>query len=163
MYRVRSSGEVKSQGEIRKLFPNKSLPRIFTEAVCDQLGIDLVLDSPAPEITRYQTADRSGVTQDINGNWVWAWVVGPIFTEYTDAENITHSVEDQEARYKQSIDDAKAIEVREERSKRLAETDWRFRSDMNPSQNWVDYCQALRDIPEQEGFPWDVVWPEQPE
>jgi hypothetical protein len=48
MYRVRSSGEVKSQGEIRKLFPNTSLPRVWNEAVCNQLGIDPVLESPAP-------------------------------------------------------------------------------------------------------------------
>jgi hypothetical protein len=42
------------------------------------------------------------------------------------------------------------------------ETDWRFRSDLSPSQEWIDYCQALRDIPQQEGFPFDVQWPISP-
>lgn len=27
---------------------------------------------------------------------------------------------------------------------------------------WSDYREALRDIPEQEGFPWEVEWPERP-
>lgn len=56
----------------------------------------------------------------------------------------------------------KADEVRAQRNKLLADTDWRFRSDMTPSQDWIDYCQALRDIPSQEGFPENVTWPEQP-
>lgn len=52
--------------------------------------------------------------------------------------------------------------IRTERNRRLAETDWRFRSDMNPSQDWVDYCQSLRDITQQTGFPSNVVWPVAP-
>jgi len=59
-------------------------------------------------------------------------------------------------------DEEVAGQVRAERNKRLAETDWRFRSDMNPSQEWKDYCQALRDVTSQEGFPWTVEWPTQP-
>ena len=53
----------------------------------------------------------------------------------------------------------KADEVRTQRNKLLVDTDWRFRSDMTPSQDWIDYCQALRDIPLQEGFPENVTWP----
>jgi hypothetical protein len=55
-----------------------------------------------------------------------------------------------------------AAEVRAERGRRLSETDWRFRSDLTPSQAWVDYCQALRDITAQETFPQSVVWPTEP-
>lgn len=56
-----------------------------------------------------------------------------------------------------------AAQVRAERNTKLAETDWRFRSDMTPSQQWIDYCQALRDVTAQPGFPWSVQWPTQPE
>lgn len=63
-----------------------------------------------------------------------------------------------------AIDTAnKASQMRAQRNQLLAETDWRFRSDMNPSQAWIDYCQALRDLTNQPGFPWDVQWPTQPE
>lgn len=58
--------------------------------------------------------------------------------------------------------DAMASDVRAERNKRLAETDWRFRVDMTPSQEWIDYCQALRDLTQQEGFPLSVEWPTEP-
>ena len=37
--------------------------------------------------------------------------------------------------------------LRVERDRLIALTDWRFRSDLNPSQAWIDYCQALRDLP----------------
>ena len=57
----------------------------------------------------------------------------------------------------------KAAEIRNQRDMLLTETDWRFRSDMNPSQEWINYCQALRDIPQQEGFPWEVIFPTKPE
>ena len=38
--------------------------------------------------------------------------------------------------------------LREERNQKLQETDWRFRSDLTPTQEWIDYCQALRDLPD---------------
>lgn len=57
---------------------------------------------------------------------------------------------------------SKAAVVRAERNGRLSATDWRFRSDMTPSQDWIDYCQALRDITKQDGFPFEVIWPVAP-
>ena len=38
-------------------------------------------------------------------------------------------------------------ELREERNRRIALTDWRFRSDLTPRQDWYEYCQTLRDLP----------------
>jgi hypothetical protein len=55
-----------------------------------------------------------------------------------------------------------ADKVRTKRNALLSETDWRFRSDLTPSQEWKDYCQALRDITAQEGFPWTITWPDVP-
>lgn len=31
-----------------------------------------------------------------------------------------------------------------------------------PPQNLADYKQALRDVPEQQGFPTDIIWPQRP-
>ena len=146
MYRIRSSGEVKSQGEIRKMYANTSFPAVWDSAVCEELGIDPILESPRPAVTRYQEANTSGVEQDANGNWVWVWVVTDVSEERRN-----------------SIDANQAASVRDKRNILLSETDWRFRSDLNPSQAWIDYCQALRDIPSQAGFPWDVQWPVKPE
>lgn len=56
-----------------------------------------------------------------------------------------------------------ANKIRSERNQKLKETDWRFRSDLTPSQAWIDYCQNLRDIPSQTGFPSNITWPTPPE
>jgi hypothetical protein len=59
--------------------------------------------------------------------------------------------------------DAAASEVRAQRDKLLKETDWTQVNDTPlPAESvaaYADYRQALRDIPQQNGFPYDVVWP----
>jgi Phage tail assembly chaperone protein len=61
---------------------------------------------------------------------------------------------------------AAAAAVREERNRLLTETDWvvikAFETNTNIPGAWEVYRQALRDVPQQAGFPWDVVWPTQP-
>ena len=69
------------------------------------------------------------------------------------------------------LDSAEPLKLlREERNKRLQETDWRFRSDLTPSQEWIDYSQALRDLPstaspklDEQGNLTNVTWPTKPE
>ena len=84
-YRIRSTGEVKTQGQIRSDNPNTSLPKVWTETTCDGLGIDPVLASPQPEPSGdYKVVVRDGVEQDDNGNWVYAWTERDMFTEYEE-------------------------------------------------------------------------------
>ena len=59
--------------------------------------------------------------------------------------------------------------LRMERDRLIAQTDWRFRSDLSPSQAWIDYCQALRDLPatatpslDENGNLTNVTWPTPP-
>ena len=93
-YRIRSTGEVKTQGQIRSDHPNTSLPKVWTSATCDGLGIDPVLPSPQPAPSDdYKVVVRDGVEQDANSNWVYAWTERDMFTEYeeevTDEEGVT--------------------------------------------------------------------------
>ena len=84
-YRIRSTGEVKTQGQIRSDHPNTSLPKVWTEATCDSLGIDPVLPSPQPAPSGdYKVVVRDGVEQDDNGNWVYAWTERDMFVEYEE-------------------------------------------------------------------------------
>ena len=84
-YRIKSTGEVKTQGQIRRDNPNTSLPKVWTEATCDGLGIDPVLTSPQPAPSGdYKVVVRNGVVQDANNNWVYAWTERDMFTEYTE-------------------------------------------------------------------------------
>ena len=39
--------------------------------------------------------------------------------------------------------------IKLERKQELDNTDWRFMSDQTPSQEWIDYRQFLRDLPQQ--------------
>ena len=59
-----------------------------------------------------------------------------------------------------------AESVRLERNKLLFECDWRVMKALESGAvvdlNWALYRQALRDIPSQPGFPWDIIWPETP-
>lgn len=58
----------------------------------------------------------------------------------------------------------KAAQVRAERDRKLAESDWTQGKDIPDSISapWAVYRQELRDITKQAGFPWEVVWPQEP-
>lgn len=52
--------------------------------------------------------------------------------------------------------------VRLERNRRLAETDWWVLPDRTPTQEQLDYRQALRDITNNFDPQVEVVWPTKP-
>ena len=161
MYRLKSTGEIKSQGEIRGMYPNTSFPSQWSAELVANLELDPILESPAPAVTRYQAAYKDGVEQDAKGNWVWKWSIGPVF-----ADNEEATAAEQQAAYIARIDGDQATAVRADRDQRLAECDWMvvkaYETNSNVPAVWEIYRQALRDIPAQAGFPWDVTWPEKP-
>lgn len=60
----------------------------------------------------------------------------------------------------------KARDVRADRAAALSQCDWTQVPDApltaEQKQAWLDYRQALRNIPTQPGFPWDTQWPSKP-
>ena len=55
-------------------------------------------------------------------------------------------------------------QIRHYRNQLLATSDWTQIADAPVDQSaWATYRQALRDVPEQEGFPENVIWPTPPE
>jgi hypothetical protein len=150
MYRVRSTGEVLSQGQVRSIYPNTSFPKTWTPELVEELGLDPVFETPAPTTMVYQTAFKDGVEQDAKGNWVWKWTMSEL---------------DAEAKAAKDAEAAKA--VRAKRDNLIAETDWLVIKNLELNQNvpgkWEVYRQDLRDIPQQAGFPHNVTWPVKPE
>ena len=81
------------------------------------------------------------------------------------------SKQDVEAKYQEILNQEPMRLLREERDRLIALTDWRFRSDLSPSQAWIDYSQALRDLPanspnvalDENGNLTGVTWPTPPE
>ena len=167
-YRHRISGQVKTQGEWRAANRNVSLPRVWNANVLDALELDAVLASPKPDAGPYQTAARDGVEQDALGNWVERWVVRDMFSDYTDAQGVTHTKAEQEAAYQAGLDATAAKSVRDQRDRLLAECDWivimHTERGTNIPAEWELYRQALRDITLHVNFPHlaEDDWPAKP-
>jgi hypothetical protein len=80
---------------------------------------------------------------------------------FTPEEELARDAE--EAAWAASANDRAAAEYRVQRDTLLASSDWTQVYDAPVDQEaWAAYRQALRDIPQQEGFPATVVWPTQP-
>ena len=167
-YRNRSTGEVNTQGEIRRSMPNTSLPRVWTASICDSLGIDPVLAAPAPTPSgEYKSVGRNGVVQDANGNWVQAYVERDMFADYVDDDGVTVTKASQEEAYTATKNAEAALAVRNTRDGLIASCDWMaikaFEAGTTVATEWATYRQALRDVSAQAGFPNDITWPTQPE
>jgi hypothetical protein len=139
---------------------------VTTEEILDSLGADVVFEGPqATGGTVYQYSQADGVEQ-LDGKWYTKYVLGPVFTDTTDAEGNVTTAADNEAEYKAMKDAEQAKSVRATRDSKLAETDWvviKATETGTPVPEAIALeRQALRDITEQAGFPWTVQWPTQP-
>jgi hypothetical protein len=159
--RIRQTGAVMYESEFRAHQQANGGPAwaATTEEILNSLGADVVFEGPqATGGTVYQFSMPAGVEQ-IEGKWYTKHILGPVFTdgETTAAE--------QEAEYKAAKDAEQAKSVRAARIEKLKDSDWTQGKDIpdNVSSTWAAYRQALRDVPAQAGFPWEVTWPTQPE
>jgi hypothetical protein len=135
--RIKETGAVVLQSELRSLYPNVSGP-------LDDL-YDVVFEGPQAQPSRYQIAFRDGVEQ-ADGKW---------YTKYSVADMGAEAIAAKDA------EQAKA--VRQQRTDKLKDSDWTQLAD-SPADDlaWATYRQALRDITSQAGFPWTINWPVAP-
>ena len=162
--RVRETGAVMFESEFRALHPNTSLPTLLTSDILDEFGADPVLEGPqATGGDVYQFSMRQGV-EEVNGQWFTKYVLGPIFQDIpAQGDQPAQTAAEQEAAYKAAKDAEQAKSVRDQRDRLLSESDWTQVADAPvDKQAWAIYRQALRDVPEQAGFPWNVEWPQKP-
>ena len=156
--RIRATGAVMLEDELRRWAKDNGGPvwDRTTGEVLEALGADVVFEGPqATGATVYQFSMRQGVEQ-VDGKWYTKHVLGPIFTDTAEA-----TAAEQEAAYKAQKDAEQAKAVRADRNKRLADSDWTQVADAPVDKAaWATYRQALRDITNQNGFPWNIQWPE---
>jgi hypothetical protein len=150
------------------MHPNVSLPKVWNTNVNNTLGIDPVIASPKPDPSGdYKVVVRNGVEQDANGNWVWAWTENDMFQEYieTDEDGVQTTVTVQAQIDSKVAADNAALEATERatRDDLLKATDHYGLSDVSMTEAMTAYRQALRDVPQQEGFPQTITWPTKPE
>lgn len=83
---------------------------------------------------------------------------------FTQAEELEWDA--QQAAYEAQKDIRQAKSVRASRDTLLAECDWvaikAFETGIPVSAQWAAYRQALRDLPQQAGFPTTINWPVKP-
>ena len=159
-YRIQSTGEVKTQGEVRRMHSNTSLPRVWDADTCAFLSIDPVLAAPKPEPSAaYKQVGRNGAVQDANNNWVEAYIETDMFADTTE-DGVTTTKAEHETAYQARLDADAAAGVRTTRDAKLAETDWTASTDVTMTAEMTAYRQALRDVPAQSGFPNTIDWPE---
>jgi hypothetical protein len=157
--RIRETGAVVFDNEFRAHAQTQGavFGAPLTEEFINQYGGDIVFEGPqASGGTVYQYSQSAGVEQ-VGDKWYTKYILGPVFTdgETTAAE--------QETAYKAMKDAEKAKLVRDDRTKRLTDSDWTQIADSTADKTvWATYRQALRDITSQAGFPWTIDWPEAP-
>lgn len=145
--RLRDAGVVVTDSEFRALHPSTSFPPQLTEEILDSFEADVIFEGPQPQTTRYQFTARQGVIQMSDGKWYRNYVAIDMPDEA-----------------KTALDEQQAASVRDQRNRLLAESDWTQLPDSPPDAlTWGVYRKALRDIPSQPGFPWDIIWPEAPQ
>jgi hypothetical protein len=131
--------------QLRKDHPNTSFPKNPNEELLAEWNVVRVYPKDRPEADHTKNVTE-GTPALQDGKWVQVWNI----TDAT-AEEIAQRTEDQ------------ANQVRAERNQKLSDTDWTQVADAPvDKQAWADYRQALREVPDQAGFPWSVEWPEQP-
>ena len=143
------------ESELRSYLRENNGPSFnaLTPEVMEAIGADPVFEgAQATGGTVYQYSQRDGV-EEVDGKWYTKYILGPVFTDT-----------EQEAAYKAMKDAEQAASVRSSRSDKLKDSDWTQVEDAPVDKAaWATYRQELRDISAQEGFPWAVVWPTQPE
>ena len=162
--RLRSTGQVMLESELRQWAKDNGGPSWdrTTDEVLEALGADVVFEgAQASGGTVYQYSQRAGVEQ-VNGKWYTKYILGPVFADTAEA-----TAAQQEAAYKAQKDAEFAKAARDTRDRRLADCDWVVVKALESGQTvpaaWATYRQALRDLPQQIGFPTTINWPVKPE
>lgn len=134
--------------DLKNANPGTSWPKVISNEVAANFGVMPVVPAPQPAGNYTINFERTAVKQ--GDTWLEQWIENPATPEQI-AERTA----------------AEASSVRADRNQRLADCDWTQLEDapVDPDGKlaWAIYREALRMVPQQTGFPWDVQWPEQPQ
>ncbi len=143
-------GHAVVEDNLKALFPNVVFPSIYTPEFAAQLGYGVYEWTQIPDVQYPNKLVELTPTKRENGVYYQTWGTEQM-TVAEQAEATAHKVD----------------EHRMVRNMRLMQSDWTQLPDVSLSAEkkakWNVYRQELRDISGQEGFPWTVTWPTQPE
>lgn len=146
--RIRSTGAIMYDNEFRQYVKDTTGGSFdaLTSKILEDHDADPLLESPRPQAGRYQFAVPDGAEQK-DGQWFTKWKL----IDLTDEQKAIRDAEQSNL-------------IRTSRDQFLSQSDWTQMPD-NPLPNkedWAKFRQALRDVPTQTGFPWNVNWPVAP-
>lgn len=140
-------------GDLRRDNPQTSFPKKIGDAMLASYGIYHVMPETQPDYDNLVQVlvrdpaphnNETAVDKDTGETYkTGRWVIG------STVEN-------------KPLDQAQDA-VRNQRNRLLSDTDWMALSDNTMTPEWATYRQALRDIPQQAGFPTNIAWPTKPE
>ena len=135
------------QSNFLQLFPTISFPLPLQPKDVEPLGYGIYESTDKPEPAKYKNVvETTPVKNPETGIWQQAWVE----EDMTDEE-------------KAAADAHQAKIMRFERESKLICSDYTQLADSPVDASlWVTYRQALRDVPSQPGFPWEITWPTEP-
>ena len=142
-YAIIDGTTVKSTGTIQQLFPNTSFSiggpnaDFLTENNVVELVENLSYTTPTQKLSNVDAYVQDGKAYNVR-------------VENTTAEEQT------------ALTDQKWIAIRLERDRRLQITDWRASSDLTLSDDWKNYRNELRQIPQTQSDPFNITWPTEP-
>lgn len=133
--------ETYSIGQLRRDNPNVSFPKQPSDALLADWDVYPYTVDPQPSYDPLvQQMNKGPFVQDAQGAWSQPWTVAQL--PQVDAER----------------------NVRNRRDALLVQSDWTQVADAPVDQaTWATYRQALRDVPSQADFPYNVTWPTEPE
>lgn len=123
---------------LRRDTPGVSFPAEPSESLLASYDVYPYETVPQPPVGDAQRVMDGGFEQ-VGGVWVKVWTVEDL--PLADAE----------------------AHIRNIRDSKLSSSDWTQVADAPVDQAaWATYRQALRDVPQQAGFPFSVTWPQEP-
>jgi hypothetical protein len=127
-----------SIGQLRRDNPQVSFPSTIPADTLAEYDVYEAVETPPPsyDSSAYTVSQAVELVEDV---WTQVWTVAPLPQDQAESN------------------------IRSERDSLLTNCDWTQLPDSPvDKQAWADYRQALRDVPSQPGFPYSVVWPEEP-
>jgi hypothetical protein len=129
-------------GQLRRDNPQTSFPKLIPDDLLASYDVYPYTRPIAPEYDGLTHRLTDGVFEQVDGAWMLPYVVE-----------------------QQPLEQAER-NIRSRRDSLLQETDWivikSYERGENIPAEWELYRQALRDITEQAGFPYEVTWPTKP-
>jgi hypothetical protein len=127
--------------DLRLANPTVKFPNDITDAQAAEYHCFPVQPTDAPAAPTGKKAVRD-LPEDVDGMWFERWALVDLTAEETEAQWVA---------------------VRAERDSKLAASDW-TQLDDTPLTNaqkaeWAAYRQALRDLPQTQTDPFNIVWP----